>query len=256
MRTLAVAASAAALIAGGLGLAWAQTAGNAPATASSDRITLLTCADLKGADAARQTALVYFAAGYQQGTIDALAGATGGNVAAEISSASVDASIAASASAAASAAPLGSASASTALGGVTVRDPSLQQLQSSADASASSALDAATGSQSSQSVIGGLRLDAQTVLDACSGAPNARLIDLIAANGGPASTGMAAGAAVSGGTVTSPAVSGVSLPPADAGASAAVSGDLNAVSQQLNNSAVSASQNPANPAPAPAASSP
>jgi len=222
-RPIVIAVSIAALGAAGFGLAFAQSAGTVP----PQQISQVTCGNLKGLSSAYRTALVYFAAGYQQGAFDARTGVESSMP--QPSASSIEAP---------SAAPLGNASASTELGAVTVTDPSMSRMEASAASSASAALNA-TGPSSEEPIVGGLQLDAQAVLDACAKTPDAQLSDVIAANGGTPG-----GTAVTTTTNTGVGTGNIatSTQPSSAAASAPsgeVSNDLNIVSQQLDNSVVS-----------------
>ena len=228
-RPIAIAASIAALAAAGLSLALAQSG-----TVPPQQISQVTCGNLKGLSRAYRTALVYFAAGYQQGSSDAQAGVAAN---AGPSSASAETS-AASSIEAPSAAPLGNASASTELGAVSVTDPSMSRMEASAASSASAALNPRTSS--GDPIVGGLQLDAQAVLDAGAKTPDVRLSEVVAANGGMPVSGTAT---TTGNTGAGGGNIATSVQPSSAAASTAPSGevsnDLNNVSQQLNNSVVS-----------------
>jgi len=230
MRSFVVGLSAVALVGGGLGLALAQSA---TASLTPSQISQASCASLAALDSADQTALVYYAAGHQQGIIDGLAGHATAST--QPSAAPIDSS-------SVSQEPLGNATATTSLGTVTVTDPAVAKVESSA---ASQALNPAR--LTPPPGIGVLGLNVQAILTTCSGAPRSLLSDIIAANGGAGIKGTAATLDVNGATDTNAGVginvgSPITTPPPGAASSAPateVNNDLNAASQQLNNSIVS-----------------
>jgi hypothetical protein len=238
MRSAAIATSAALLLFS-VGPAMPQSV-EAPAIAQ------LRCSDIVNVDPAYQAALVYYAAGYRDGSDYAMAlSNTAGTQASSALSAMASDNVA------------------------SVPAPS-----SASSSSASTPAGAASTSASATPILGGLTLQAQVVIDGCKQSPNALLTDIIANRGGgtgfkgtPGGAPTATGGGAGGTTLPNPsgttAASGATPGAASAsGAAGVVSSVVEGASQQIQQGLSStAPPSPAasaagTPAPAAGASSP
>jgi hypothetical protein len=240
MRSAAIATSAALLLFS-VGPAMPQSV-EAPAIAQ------LRCSDIVNADPAYQAALVYYAAGYRDGSDYAMAlSNTAGTQASSALSAMASDNVA------------------------SVPAPSSA---SSSSASTPAGAARASASASATPILGGLTLQAQVVINGCKQSPNALLTDIIANRGGgtgfkgtPGGAPTATGGGAGGTTLPNPsgttAASGATPGAASAsGAAGVVSSVIEGASQQIQQGLSStAPPSPApsaagTPAPAAGASSP
>lgn len=182
-------------------------------TTGPGSIANVTCGDIASLPVAYQAALIYYAAGYQDGLTASTSGTGGAST-----SSSGDAAASASASA-----ELGSSAASGEMG-------------------SSAASSESTGG--SGAMIGGLGLQAQDIVSACASSPTSLLTEVISSNGGSAGnvTGTGATGASSTEMGTSSELGGASSELGGASASSSeLGGGAMGTSSELGGGAMSAS---------------